>query len=126
MHKNYGPIIRINPAELHVETPDFYEKLYGGNRRDKWDWIVNQFGIPEATFSTVSADLHRIRRSALNPFFSMTSVRRLQPLIQEKVDILLKRLREFQESGEHVNIAHAFSAYTNGSTSYRPKLFLQS
>ena len=115
MHDRYGPIVRINPVELHIETPDFYEKLYGGNRRDKWDWIVQQFGIPEATFSTVSADLHRLRRSALNPFFSKASVRKLQPVIQEKVDILLARLKEFGGSGAVMNVGHAFAAYTNGA-----------
>jgi len=53
MHKKYGPIVRINPMELHIDTPEYHEKLYGGNKRDKGDWNVHQFGIPEATFSTV-------------------------------------------------------------------------
>lgn len=55
-----------------------------------------------------------MRRSALNPFFSIASVRRLQPMIEERLDVFLGRLTEFQESGEPMTISLAYAAFTNG------------
>ncbi|KAL3420072.1 cytochrome P450 [Phlyctema vagabunda] len=115
MHEKYGPIVRINPCELHVATPSFYDEIYagGGRRRDKWEWFTNQFGIPESVFATVAHGTHRMRRTALNPFFSVASVRRLQPMIEERLDAFLGRFRDFQESGEVMTINLAFAAFTN-------------
>jgi cytochrome P450 len=118
MHEKYGPIVRINPYELHVSSPDFIEKLYPGpgNRRHRWDWYTNQFGLPHSMFGTNDHDLHRIRRAAVNPFFSKGAVRKLQPIIDERIDALLARFREFQDSGAPIPLNYAFSAYTNGAS----------
>ena len=57
LHAKYGPIIRINPYELHISDPDYYDELYAssacGEKRDKWEWYTKQFGTPEAMFSTI-------------------------------------------------------------------------
>ncbi|CRK47856.1 hypothetical protein BN1723_007789, partial [Verticillium longisporum] len=46
MHSDYGPIVRINPHELHVSDPDFFDDLYVANRRlDKYQWWTNLLGI---------------------------------------------------------------------------------
>lgn len=55
-----------------------------------------------------------MRRSALSPFFSKASVRRLQPVIWEKVDKLLRRLDEFKNTGQPVRMDIAYAAFTNG------------
>ena len=100
MHEKYGLIVRINPYELYVSTPDFIEKLYSGpgKRRHRWDWYTNQFGMDQSIFGTTDHDLHRIRRAAVAPFFSKGAVRKLQPIIEERIDALLGRFREFQAS----------------------------
>lgn len=116
MHKKYGPIVRINPYELHIESPGFADEIYagGGRRRDKWEWFTKQFGIPESTFATVTHEKHRMRRAALSPFFSMASVRRLQPMIEERLDRLLERFVEFQASEEIMAVSLTYAAFTNG------------
>ncbi|KAL2060745.1 hypothetical protein VTL71DRAFT_9387, partial [Oculimacula yallundae] len=115
MHEKYGPIIRINPYELHVSSPEFYEKLYAGpgKRRHRWDWMTAQFGMPQSMFGTNDHDVHRIRRAAVSPFFSKGAVRKLQPMIEERIEALLNRFRGFQTSGEPILLNYAFSAYTN-------------
>jgi cytochrome P450 len=65
-------------------------------------------------FSTIDHDLHRIRRSALNPFFSMAAVRSLQPIIQERIDMAMGRMKEFIDEGKVLNATYMFSAFTNG------------
>lgn len=116
LHEKYGPIVRINPYELHVNDPEFMEDIYTGpgtHKRDKWDWATKGIGVPSATLLTNPHDLHRLRRSALNPFFSKASVRKLQPLIHEETNLLIERLKEFQKSGEVMVINHALAALTN-------------
>lgn len=116
MHEKYGPIVRINPYELHVADASFYDEIYAGagRRRDKWEWFTNQFGIPESIFATADHDKHRMRRAALHPFFSMASVRRLQPLIEERLEKFLARLDGFKTNGEVMTLSLGWAAFTNG------------
>lgn len=124
LHEEYGPIIRINPYEVHVSSPQFYDELYSGGyrKRDKWYWSTKALGADDSTFATTSHDLHRLRRAALNPFFSKAQVRKLQPLIVERVDAMLDRLREYKESGDVISLKLAFAAFTAGILPSSPLL----
>ncbi|KAL4954540.1 cytochrome P450 [Aspergillus filifer] len=115
LHAQYGPVIRINPCELHVADPEFMDTLYTGHsrKRDKWAFYTGVLGTPGAAMNTNGHELHRVRRSALNPFFSKMSIRNLQPLVDGKVDILLERLGRVASEGGIVNVNHAASAFTN-------------
>ncbi|KAK1478824.1 hypothetical protein CTAM01_14922 [Colletotrichum tamarilloi] len=115
LHKQYGPIVRINPDEIHIADPDFYNTIYAGSgrKRDKWDWITRSFGVDESLIGTLGHDEHRIRRAALSPYFSKQSVRALQPLVDRNMGILLGRLREFAQSGAPLKLDDAYAALTN-------------
>ncbi|CRK12641.1 hypothetical protein BN1708_017156, partial [Verticillium longisporum] len=54
-------------------------------------WWTNLAGAPGSSFSTVAHDLHHLRRSALNPFFSARAVTALEPVLRAKVDKLAAR-----------------------------------
>lgn len=43
-HVALGPIIRINPYEVHINDPDFYDEIYvysNKGKTDKWRWSVS-------------------------------------------------------------------------------------
>jgi hypothetical protein len=54
-----------------------------------------------------------MRRSAMNPFFSKSSVRRLQSEIQKNFQKLLSRIEGFRESGRPLTISLAYTAYSS-------------
>lgn len=110
-----GPIVRISPYEIHVNDPEYYEELYNGvsKKRDKYPWALKIFGAPDAAIATTRHDHHRLRRGAMNQFFSKASVRRVEPIIQKNLDKLLVRIREFQRSSEPIPLNVAFTAFTS-------------
>ncbi|KAF2996581.1 hypothetical protein E8E14_003621 [Neopestalotiopsis sp. 37M] len=114
MHKKYGPVVRINADELHISDPNYYNHIYASSRRkvDKWAPMVASYTIPESSVATVDHDLHRLRRSILNPYFSKASVVKLEPIMGERIDRLCQRLEECAQRDEVVSLDSAFSALT--------------
>ncbi|KAL8832932.1 MAG: hypothetical protein Q9170_004660, partial [Blastenia crenularia] len=113
LHAEYGPIIRISPAELHIHDPDFYDGIY--NRDGKWDknpYYVHSFGNTTAGFGTIDHDLHRIRRAAINPFFSKQKVAQLQPVVQRLAFKLIDKFTLLRNTDAVVPLECAFDAFT--------------
>lgn len=112
MHEKYGPIVRINPDELHVDDPEYYDVLYSTNKAyDKLKRFQHRFSIPEATFSTVKAEEHKIRRSALAPFFSKAKVRSQAASVQALMNRISEKLsREYAGENKPVNIQDVWSS----------------
>jgi cytochrome P450 len=73
---------------------------------------VRFFGSSRAAVATISHDDIRMRRGAMNRFFSKESVRRLEPILQAKLDKLLEKLEGFKGAGRAVNVKLPFSAFT--------------
>ncbi|CAG8962285.1 hypothetical protein HYFRA_00005340 [Hymenoscyphus fraxineus] len=93
-HKKYGPIIRISPNELHIQDSTFYNTLYSGNKHyDKLTHIQYRFGIPHSSFATSDYNHHRLRRGAINPFFSRRKIMEHSPAVQKRVDRICERLQ---------------------------------
>ncbi|KAL4746350.1 hypothetical protein BDW72DRAFT_207408 [Aspergillus terricola var. indicus] len=95
MHREYGPIVRINPREVHIKDSYFYEEIYApakGGRRDKDPKAVEIFSSPTAMVATVDHDKHRIRRKLLTSFFSRRSIEQLEPVVHESLSVFLDSL----------------------------------
>lgn len=68
IQKNSGPIVRINPYELHIQDFEFYNELYSPtNKLDKYGWSTKLAGADGSSIATVPHDLHKLRRNALSP-----------------------------------------------------------
>lgn len=108
-----GPIVRINPTEVHVKDPDWYEELYTGSSRprNKSDWYVGRLGGGSIAGTHVH-DLHRVRRSAFNHMFSKRAIEALGPVLQDKIDTLCRAVEGYLSSGEVLNLDLAFVALT--------------
>lgn len=116
MHEEYNsPIIRISPDELHVNDPDFYDVLFAGahTKRDKPPKWSQAFNNKESIFGTIHHDQHRVRRAALNPFFSPAALHKLEPLIQDYIDRIIAVFRRYQSSGDVIHLKPAFGAMTS-------------
>ena len=83
-----------------------------GQKRDKWWWSVDMFGNSSSMFGTISHDVHRLRRSALNPFFSKQAITRMEPLIRELIEKLCARFETCRKTGEPVDTLQAYAALT--------------
>ncbi|KAI1914338.1 hypothetical protein LOZ61_002239 [Ophidiomyces ophidiicola] len=113
MHEKYGPIVRISPHELHINDPEYYEILYSRDSpRDKYSYYTEQFGTPMAAISTKEHAHHRLRRSNMNPYFSMARIRQLEPSIKTLVDKLCARLKELQGTGKPIVAQYAYTCFS--------------
>ncbi|KAL6240925.1 hypothetical protein RBB50_012184 [Rhinocladiella similis] len=114
LHDKYGPIVRISPEELHIRDSHYYEELYapGSKKRDKYVGWVAMAGAPDSSFATAPHNLHRIRRAALNPYFSKRSISQTENLILAKVQVLCRRLEQACKSGQVIRLDVAYMALT--------------
>ncbi|KAI0405460.1 putative cytochrome P450 [Xylaria palmicola] len=95
-HRKYGPIVRINPHEIHVCDSTWLDTLYTGpayGKRDKYPPTAYMTGTPRGVFGTVSHELHRLRRGAINPLFSKSGAAAAVPMIYEHTEKLLARIQ---------------------------------
>lgn len=110
-----GPIVRINPNEVHILDTSFYDEIYApaSKKRDKYaQWVVF-LGVPTGVFATCPHDHHRIRRKALNQSFSKKAIYEIEGLIQTKIDLLCSRFKQIAQSNKVVRLDVAFFALAN-------------
>ncbi|KAL9616019.1 MAG: hypothetical protein Q9160_009065 [Pyrenula sp. 1 TL-2023] len=112
MHAAYGPAIRINPNEIHINDPDYLDEVFNfsNGKTNKSYREANAFGPFPAITGTEEHDLHRTRRAALNPFFSRKTVLEKLQHIPPIIESLCNRLTDASKTGERINLKYAYSA----------------
>ncbi|CAD6568443.1 MAG: hypothetical protein ASARMPRED_001717 [Alectoria sarmentosa] len=120
MHDVYGPIVRINPEELHVRDSEWVGILYTGPAngiRDKYPPAAHMTGTPYGVFGTIDHEVHRKRRAAISPFFSKNTVNSAQPTIYKNMNLLGQTLRQSLANGGVVEMRKTYLAMTTDTLS---------
>ncbi|KAI4093907.1 MAG: hypothetical protein LQ339_007589 [Xanthoria mediterranea] len=117
MHERYGPIVRINPHEIHVSDGAWLDTLYPGPGpvRDKYAPSAHMSGVPQGTFGTVDHYIHRQRRAAVKTFVSKKTVQTVQPSIRSTVELLCREFNRFATSRETFECGTFFLAWATDS-----------
>ncbi|CAG8984039.1 hypothetical protein HYALB_00002980 [Hymenoscyphus albidus] len=91
-HKKYGN--EFLPNELHIQDSTFYNTLYSITKHYvKVAHTQYRFGLPLSSFATSNYNHHRLRRGAINPFFSRRKIMEHSHAVQKKVDRMCERLQ---------------------------------
>ncbi|KAL3471741.1 cytochrome P450 [Aspergillus californicus] len=115
LHDIYGPIIRINPREVHILDPEYYEEIYASSARRRHKDPINlaQFNVMNATIFAIEAETHRQRRSLLERSFSKRAIQNIEDCIYSHIDRLVYHLRMAQEAHDIVRLDTAFAAFAS-------------
>lgn len=103
--------MRINPWEVHVADPAFWDTLHANNKLDKDAWYYRPFGDNYSTVGTVSSELHRVRRHAMARFFSKANVSKLESKVLIVVERLCNRIEQHRQENKVIDISNAFRCF---------------
>jgi hypothetical protein len=86
-----GPIVRINPEELHISDPAFQPNSSG---LDKDSYFYTPLFSDKSVLGTVSAEKHFARRTTLAPAYTDSEISRFEPQILKAVEKLCHSIEE--------------------------------
>lgn len=108
-----GPIIRINPWEVHINDPEIFETIYSTTSSfDKVPQHTAWTKSKGSLLSSVSHNLHRSRRAAIAPLFSKRQISLYAPEIQERAEKLVNRINtEYKDTSKVLKIDDAYGCF---------------
>ncbi|TGO21668.1 hypothetical protein BPAE_0206g00020 [Botrytis paeoniae] len=105
-----GPIVRINPYEVHLNDPDFIDSVFPGPGRQTDKYF---FAGRRTEIATIDHDMHQKRRNTITNFFSNASIRRLEPVMKEHINTLLSRMQVAGTKEQVLSMHFVFRACTS-------------
>ncbi|KAL7798942.1 cytochrome P450 [Trichoderma afarasin] len=109
MHQIYGPIVRVNPYEVHIKDPEFcIEHFSPVKKLDKYGWWYRVFGGPWSTISTEDHHIHKTRRGTFQNFLAPRMVRGFVPTIVEKLKGASAIMDRHVRTGNVLNLSNVY------------------
>ncbi|KAL3453317.1 cytochrome P450 [Aspergillus insuetus] len=103
LHRQYGPIIRVTPDEIHINDVGFLDTVYAPSmaRRDKYAYQLRSLRVPGGVGTTADYSLHK--KNILYP----------EGLIADKVGQLKQSIATHPASKTPINLSDSFFAFSN-------------
>ncbi|KAI9728590.1 MAG: hypothetical protein M1834_007618 [Cirrosporium novae-zelandiae] len=99
-HKQYGPIVRVNPYEVHIIDPHYYDVLFNFDPHlEKREFAINNL------VHTPSSAQHKMRRQVLQSFFSRAGVQRVEYMIHNGLAKLCRHYYDAKENQTPVRVS---------------------
>ncbi|KAI0127485.1 averantin oxidoreductase [Xylariales sp. AK1849] len=104
LHKKYGPVVRVAPDELSYVDPGVFKEIYGHKRGgqpelEKDPKYHTGFRM-EPTILSAGRQHHSEIRKLMSHGFSDGALRAQEPIIQENIRLLMRRLGENSQGGQ--------------------------
>ncbi|ORY62503.1 cytochrome P450 [Pseudomassariella vexata] len=90
-HDKHGPIVRISPTEISINSMEGVKIVYqGGFDKHEWYDIFNNYGVP-CMFSSTHAKEHSIRKRMVSNVYSKSYIHSSASLAAQSYSILNSR-----------------------------------
>lgn len=105
LHDKYGPVVRVAPDELSYIDPGAFKEIYGHKVRGQPELEKDKkyhSGLANQEPVIINADQHHHReiRRLMSHGFSDSALRGQEPLLQEYLHILRRKLAENGQDGQ--------------------------
>lgn len=120
LHDEYGPVVRIRPNEVHIFDWEAYHTVFkqGTTFHRPGDF----YSVPQVRGSffnnSENPKIAKSHRDLYITAFSKTKIKNLEPLIQEKTALLLRKLAEAAQNRKVVSLDMALQCLTADVTMY--------
>lgn len=115
LHKRYGRIVRLAPNMYSIDVPEAVNQIYGiSSKMPKSDWYEGwKHPSPDrwTLFPDRNQKRHAETRKRFQNLYSMSSLVSYESYVDECADIFTKRLSEFSDRKETIDMTHWFQCY---------------
>ncbi|KAI4256565.1 MAG: hypothetical protein L6R42_006143, partial [Xanthoria sp. 1 TBL-2021] len=106
LHERYGPIVRINPFEFHINDLEYYNQIYNFDHNlEKRDYHIQNVQ------HTGPHPDHRPLRRVLDPYLSRTTIQHLEPLIKHNIEALCRHIAA-KSHQQPIKLSHLYRCMT--------------
>ena len=100
--------LRIAPNELHISDVDLYKTIYTKPATFLKDHVFfDGFQTPHSFGTECDWEVHKVHRRLANPFWQRRTLLNIEPLLHEKTNIMINKMRQMTEHDHSVNIVRA-------------------